>query len=202
MGGHSSGVSQKLRDWTAPPATTRRKLGPGRRNSEPEMTSSPNSFSYTDFPGARGSKSPRGEAQPPRRSAAPAAPQATDGDIHSCEHSHMLPQRRTGAAPCPSTRAAVPPRDAAYSRPADTRPFAARDGTLRQANESSHPASERTSRRLLSSAPQPQTLPASQIPRLTENAPSPFSHCSTVSCKVPAVCPSAPGKSRRTASHS
>lgn len=95
MGGHSSGVSQKLRDWTAPPTTNRRKLGPGRRNSEPEMTSSPNSFSYTDFPGARGSKSPRGEEQPPllRRQRTGAF---MDGDIHRCEHSHMLPQRRAG----------------------------------------------------------------------------------------------------------
>lgn len=106
----------------------------------------------------------------------------------------------TGTEP---VRRHVPPRGlqsrrpiASRRSPASTRQGPERHGTLRQANEFSHRATEITSHRLLSSAPPLHSLPASQIPRLREDAHSPFSCSSTASSKLPILCPSAPRTQR------
>lgn len=189
MGGHCSGVSHKLGDWTTPPGTTRRKLEPGggtlsqrRHPLRKFLHSSP----PADFPGAQDSKNLPGEEQ-----ALPLPFRQMMGTFTDA----VFTVAPTGDGP---VRRHVPPRGpqsrrpiASRRSPASTRRGSARHGTLRQANEFSHRATERTLHRLLSSAPPPQSLPASQVPGLREDAHSPFSCRSTISSKVPVLCPSA-----------
>ena len=108
MGGHCSGVSHKLGDWTTPPGTTRRKLEPGggtlsqrRHPLRKCLHSSP----PADFPGARESKNLPGEEQTPPLPFRQLMGTFTDAV------SQLLPRGSSSTAPRPSARAAVAPAD-------------------------------------------------------------------------------------------
>ena len=189
------GFTYKLGDWTTPPGTTRRKPQPvggtlsQRRHPLRKFLHSPSP--PADLLGARDSKNLPGEEQTLtlhfrqlmghlQMQIFTAAPTG-DGPVRRHVPPHGLQSRR----PTASRRS-----------PASTRQVPTVHGTLRQANEFSHRAIERTLHRLLSSAPPPHSLPASQIPRLSEDAHSPFLCSSTASSKVPVLCPSAPRTQR------
>lgn len=113
----------------------------------------------------------------------------------------------TGDGP---VRRQVPPRGLQSRRPIASRRSPA---STRQRQRVTEPSARQTSshtarqkepctassvalHRLLSSAPPPHSLPASQTPRLSEDAHSPFLCSSTAPSKVPVLCPSAPRTQR------
>ena len=189
MGGHCSGVSHKLGDWTTPPGTTRRKLEPGggtlsqrRHPLRKCLHSSP----PADFPGARDSKNLPGEEQTPPLPFRQLMGTFTDAvftdapvGLVQCGATSLREGRsRAGRSP----HAGVPPaRDAAQrvTEPSarQTSPHTARQKELCTASSVALP---------------PHSLPASQVPRLREDAHSPFSGRSTISSEVPVPCPSPP----------
>lgn len=63
MGGHCSGVSHKLGDWTTPPGTSRSKLQPvgGTLSQRRHLRKFLHPLTAADFPGARDSKNLPGE---------------------------------------------------------------------------------------------------------------------------------------------
>ncbi|CAI9172939.1 unnamed protein product [Rangifer tarandus platyrhynchus] len=116
---------------------------------------------------------------------------------------HVPPRGPSSAVPCPSARAVqcgtMSLRESCS--PAVRSPHAgvppARDAVQRVTEPSakqtsSHTARQKELRTASSAALPPHSLPASQVPRLREDAHSPFSCRSTISSKVPVPCPSAP----------